>query len=82
MSSAKVAVSLPRELLDEVERARERTGESRSEIFRRAITALLTAARERADVERYVRAYREVPDDDEGAWGAASAAALAEEPRG
>jgi metal-responsive CopG/Arc/MetJ family transcriptional regulator len=80
--TAKIAISLPAEVLDAVEREREESGESRSEFFRRAVEALLRREREQELSEQYVRAYQkmpESPDEVEAARRAASSI-LAEEP--
>lgn len=79
--SVKVTISLPRELLDMVERERGRR-ESRSEFFRHALENLLQTRREREAEEQYARGYRQQPETEEevaAAW-ATSAAALAREP--
>jgi Arc/MetJ-type ribon-helix-helix transcriptional regulator len=44
--TTKIAISLPEEVLDAVERERGESGESRSEFFRRAVEALLRRQRE------------------------------------
>ena len=79
---AKIAISLPDDILQAVEKERELTGESRSEFFRRAANALLKQKlREERDRE-YTRAYREMPETDEEFAGLRSASmdALAELP--
>lgn len=63
--AVKVAISLPAELLAEVERARAERGESRSEFMRQAVEAFLRRERERADVERYIRGYLEQPETED-----------------
>lgn len=74
-------MSLPAELLEEVERARAEHGESRSRFVRRALVRLLGEARERDDIARYLDSYREEPESEVDSWAfGASAAALAEEP--
>ena len=60
---AKIAISLPDEMLDAVEEERLAKGESRSQFFRRAVEEHLTRARERTAVERYIRGYQEYPED-------------------
>ena len=60
---AKIAISLPDEVLDAVERARHAKGESRSQFFRRAVEEHLTRARERADIEKYIRSYQKDPEN-------------------
>jgi len=62
---AKVAISLPAEVLEEVEALRERSKESRSEFFRRAVDDLLRREREKEAVARYIQAYREMPETEE-----------------
>jgi metal-responsive CopG/Arc/MetJ family transcriptional regulator len=79
---AKIAISLPEDVLEVVEKERKTKGESRSEFFRRAIEALLRQQRERAAVEQYLHGYRQVPETAEDVEAAhrAGAAVLAEEP--
>ena len=80
--TSKVAISLPEEVLTAVEREREESGESRSQIFRRALELLLRQRTEREMSERYVRAYQEMPETREEVTAARRAAStiLAEEP--
>ncbi len=60
--AAKIAISLPNQLLRATERERKATRETRSQFFRRAVEALLQRDQERLDIEQYVRAYREHPE--------------------
>ena len=79
---AKIAISLPDDVLQAVEKERKSSGESRSEFFRRAVRALLKQKlREERDQE-YIRAYREMPETDEEFAGlrSASLAVLADLP--
>lgn len=80
--TAKIAISLPVEVLSAVERARKKSGESRSELFRRAVEILLRHQREREMSERYVRAYEQIPETREEVESARRAAStiLAGEP--
>jgi hypothetical protein len=80
MSTAKVAISLPQDLLEAIEAARHTYGETRSQFFRRAVEALLDTRRGQ-DLDRcYVQAYQQTPETlDEGLYPAALAA-LAQEP--
>jgi metal-responsive CopG/Arc/MetJ family transcriptional regulator len=80
--SAKVAISLPEDVLEAVETERKAKGESRSEFFRRAIKRLLKQEQESSAVEVYVRGYREVPESTEEveAIHRVGSAVLAEEP--
>ncbi len=61
--AVKVVISLPEELLAAAERERAASGESRSELFRRALEHLIHRARERDAVERYLAGYRPIPED-------------------
>ena len=78
--SAKVAISLPEDVLEAVETARKTKGESRSQIFRRAIERLLK--QERDSSKDYVRGYQESPESAEEveAIHRIGIAVLAEEP--
>ena len=58
---AKIAISLPDEMYQAVEKERLAKGESRSQFFRRAVEEHLRRAREREDVERYIRGYQQYP---------------------
>lgn len=79
---SKIAISLPEEVLTAVEREREESGESRSQIFRRAVDLLLRQRKEREMSELYMRAYQQVPETKEEVAAARRAASiiLAEEP--
>lgn len=78
--TAKVAISLPKELLRGVEKERLARGETRSEFVRRALEAFLR--REQEAIEQYIQGYRNDPETDEelGWVEAASLAALADNP--
>jgi metal-responsive CopG/Arc/MetJ family transcriptional regulator len=80
--TSKIAISLPEEVLAAVERERQESGESRSQIFRRAVDLLLRQQRERAMSEKYMRAYQQIPETKEEVTAARRAAStiLAEEP--
>ena len=80
--TSKIAISLPEEVLTAVEREREESGESRSQIFRRAVDLLLRQRKEREMSELYIRAYQQVPETKEEVDAARRAAStiLAEEP--
>ena len=62
---AKIAISLPDDVHQAVERERLVTGESRSQFFRRAVEEQLRRAKERADVEQYIRGYQLYPETKE-----------------
>jgi hypothetical protein len=76
-----IAVTLPQEVLDAAESERKVRGETRDELFRRAIEALLRRDGQDA-IERYAQGYREQPETDEeiAAFHNASAAILARDP--
>ena len=78
----KIAISLPEEVLTAVEREREGSGESRSQIFRRAVELLLRQQKEQKMSEQYIRAYQQIPETNEEVAAARHAATiiLAEEP--
>jgi len=63
--TAKVAISLPEEVLSAVEKERKGSGESRSQIFRRAVELLLRQRREKELSEQYIRAYQKSPETRE-----------------
>jgi metal-responsive CopG/Arc/MetJ family transcriptional regulator len=80
--SAKVAISLPENVLKAIEKERKARGESRSAFFRRAAEKLLKQDQESKAVETYIRGYRTMPESSEevGAVHLAGVAVLAEEP--
>ena len=78
---AKIAISLPDEVFQVIEKERLARGVSRSEFFRRAVEAYLRREQEREWDEQYVRAYQLYPETaEELAWGQLGLAALAQEP--
>ncbi len=67
--SAKIAISLPEELLEEIEKERLTREVSRSEFFRRALETFLHQEREREAIEQYVQGYLRDPETaDELGW--------------
>ena len=80
--SAKVAISLPEDVLEAVETERKAKGQSRSQFFRRAIERFLRQERESSAVKDYVRGYQEIPESAEEVEAAhrVGSAILAEEP--
>jgi metal-responsive CopG/Arc/MetJ family transcriptional regulator len=80
--TSKIAISLPEEVFVAVEKEREESGESRSQLFRRAVELLLRQRQEREMSERYVLAYQQLPETREEVDAARRAAStiLAEEP--
>ena len=79
---AKIAISLPDDVLQAVEKERELSGESRSEFFRRAAKVLLRQKLREEQEREYIRAYTEMPEtEEELSWLAvASQPVLAEYP--
>ena len=74
--TVKIAISLTEDMLSAVEQERKESGESRSELFRRAVEILLRRRREREMRERYIQAYKQTPETEqeiEAARRAASA---------
>ena len=80
--TSKIAISLPEEMFSAIEKEREVSGESRSQLFRRAVELLLRQRKEMELSERYVRAYQDMPETQEEVTTARRAAGsiLAEEP--
>jgi metal-responsive CopG/Arc/MetJ family transcriptional regulator len=80
--SAKVAISLPENVLKAVEKQRKARGESRSEFFRRAAEKLLKQEQESKAIEKYVKGYRDIPESaaEVEIIHKTGAAALAREP--
>jgi len=64
-ASAKVAISLPAALLERLEELRDRTGESRSAVVRRALEVLLHRLDHYDAVHEYVESYRLHPETDD-----------------
>lgn len=62
MPSVKLAVSLPEELFEDVERARKRRGVSRSAVVQTGLRAWLRAQRDAERSRKYVAAYRARPE--------------------
>ena len=62
---AKIAISLPEETLQSVEKERLASGLSRSEFFRRVVEEHLRRVKELEDVERYVQSYLNYPETKE-----------------
>ncbi len=62
---AKIAISLPDEVLEAVEKERLAKGESRSQFFRRAAEQQLRRERDREDIEQYIRGYQQYPETKE-----------------
>lgn len=72
--AAKVSVSLPAEVLERVDRECEESGESRSELFRRALQALFEGGRREAAVQQYLEGYVAEPETEYEVGAAASLA--------
>ncbi len=62
---AKIAISLPDEVLEAVEKERIECGMSRSEYFRRAVEEHLRREKEKEDVARYIQSYLNYPETEE-----------------
>ncbi len=63
--TTKIAISLPKDVFDTIEHERKISGESRSELFRRAIIMLLRSQKERSMNERYIHAYIKQPETED-----------------
>ena len=62
--AAKIAISLPENLLRAAERKRKATRETRSQFFRRAVETLLQRDRELEKKRRYIEGYRKFPETE------------------
>ena len=58
----KVAVSISQELLSAIEAIRKQSGDSRSAVFERALSAYVASGNEAATVRRYAEGYRKHPE--------------------
>jgi metal-responsive CopG/Arc/MetJ family transcriptional regulator len=78
----KISISLPSEVLEQADRERETTGESRSEFVRQAIEERIRRMAEAERIELYVDGYRRSPETAEEVASslAMSRAALSSEP--
>jgi metal-responsive CopG/Arc/MetJ family transcriptional regulator len=66
MSKAvKIAISLPADLLEALEKERQARNESRSQFFRQAVEHLLRQRRLQEAVKQYVQGYLADPESDE-----------------
>ncbi|MFP3941238.1 MAG: ribbon-helix-helix domain-containing protein [Thermoanaerobaculia bacterium] len=79
-TTAKISISIPEDVLERAERERRQTGESRSELFRRALEVLFEKQRQEAAVRRYVEGYVAEPETEYevASAGAVSPAAFEE----
>ena len=78
--SAKIAISLPEELLEEIERESGASGVTRSEYLRRAVEAFLRREREREAIEQYIQGYLQHPEtQEELGWVEAASQGVLEE---
>ncbi len=79
---SKVAISLPKEVLQAVETERKTRRESRSQYFRRAVERLIKQEQDSSAVKEYIAGYQKVPESAEEieAVHRMGAAVLAEEP--
>ena len=59
---AKVAISLPPNVLRIVDKECKARGKSRSQFFGHAVEALLRETKEQKAVQRYIQGYREQPE--------------------
>jgi len=65
----KVAVSIPKDLYQALERARKKNGKSRSAVVQDALRHWLNQQREAEMVRQYVEGYRRMPEtEEETAW--------------
>lgn len=79
---SKIAISLPEQMLEDIEKERAIRHESRSQFFLRAAEALLRSRREEELDEQYARGYMQQPETEQEIEAAdrAAIAILASEP--
>ncbi len=80
--SQKIAITIPKNLFKEAEKARREIGESRSAFIQRTIRRYLETRREKDAVRHYVEGYQRFPETEEEIEAAEQAATeiLTEEP--
>ena len=80
--SVKVTISLPSDMLSEIEQGCRERGETRSAFIRAAVEHVIRERQAQGDIEHYIRGYEEHPESDEEIASAdqLSRAVLAEEP--
>jgi len=65
VKSTKVAISLPEDILNTIEKERKARGESRSAFFRQAIEKYLKQEKESKEVDAYIHGYTAIPESTE-----------------
>ena len=63
--TSRITISLPTELLSEVEKWLSHRDENRSATMRRLIEDALRDAKEKTDIKQYIRAYQKQPQTEE-----------------
>jgi metal-responsive CopG/Arc/MetJ family transcriptional regulator len=81
-NARKIAISLPADLVSQVEKIRKKTGESRSALIRRSIEFTLNQKTKDSLTARYIEGYQNHPETSEETNIArvTSAKSLSEEP--
>jgi metal-responsive CopG/Arc/MetJ family transcriptional regulator len=74
--TSKLAISLPEDMLNAIEKESAESGESRSQVFRRAVGMLLPQKTARLMSDQYIRAYQLVPDTKEEVIAARHSASI------
>jgi metal-responsive CopG/Arc/MetJ family transcriptional regulator len=64
-TTAKVAISLPKETLEELDRECKKRNEPRSALVRQAVDHFLKQEKLARDVQRYIEGYRKKPETQE-----------------
>lgn len=62
---AKISITLPHEVLKEVNMIARRSGENRSAVILKAVQMLIKKPQQEEDSRRYVEAYRKHPESQE-----------------
>lgn len=62
---ARVTISVPTDLLQQLDHKLAKPGETRSAVVRRVLEEALRRAEEQREIERYIQGYREQPQTEE-----------------
>jgi len=64
MPVAKLGISFPQDLVDEIDKISKRLKRSRSEVIRDAIAKMISDYKRQQAIEKAEKIYREIADDD------------------
>lgn len=64
MPAAKLGISFPTELVEEIDRMSKGLKKTRSEVIREAITMMINEYKKRQAIEKAEKVYKEIAEDD------------------